>query len=147
MKFDIDYLEKIANLLEEKALSEIELHEGGQSITMKKATGDTIITPNKIAPKYVVESATQTEKEEKTEIKTRKSIVSPMVGTFYKAMSPEAQPFVEVGETVATGQVVCIIEAMKLMNEIESEVSGKIVEICVEDGQPVEFGQILMYLE
>ena len=74
-------------------------------------------------------------------------ITSPMVGTFYSAPSPDAKPFVEVGQTIAQGDVVCIVEAMKLMNEIESEISGKIVEICVKDGQPVEFGQVLMYVE
>ena len=70
-----------------------------------------------------------------------------MVGTFYKSPSPDADPFVNVGSTVKPGDVVCIVEAMKMMNEIESEVSGKIVEVCVEDGQPVEFGQVLMYVE
>lgn len=70
-----------------------------------------------------------------------------MVGTFYKSPSPDASPFVEVGQTISKGDVVCIVEAMKLMNEIESEVSGKITEICVSDGQPVEFGQVLMYVE
>ena len=70
-----------------------------------------------------------------------------MVGTFYKAPSPDSEPFVSVGSTVSSGDVVCIVEAMKMMNEIESEVSGKVVEICVEDGQPVEFGQVLMYVE
>ena len=74
-------------------------------------------------------------------------ITSPMVGTFYKAPSPDSEPFVSVGSTVSSGDVVCIVEAMKMMNEIESEVSGKVVEICVEDGQPVEFGQVLMYVE
>ena len=73
-------------------------------------------------------------------------ITSPMVGAFYAAPAPGAKPFVKVGDTVSTGQVVCIVEAMKLMNEIESEVSGKIVEICVEDGQSVEYGQVLMYV-
>lgn len=70
-----------------------------------------------------------------------------MVGTFYSAPSPDADPFVKVGQTVKEGDVVCIVEAMKLMNEIEAEFSGKIVEICVQDGQPVEFGQVLMYIE
>lgn len=70
-----------------------------------------------------------------------------MVGTFYKSPSPDADPFVNVGSTVKPGEVVCIVEAMKMMNEIESEISGKIVEVCVEDGQPVEFGQVLMYVE
>ena len=70
-----------------------------------------------------------------------------MVGTFYTAPSPDAKPFVQVGDTIKEGDVVCIVEAMKLMNEIDSEVSGKIVEVCVENGQPVEFGQVLMYVE
>ena len=79
--------------------------------------------------------------------KKGKPLTSPMVGTFYSAPSPDAEPFVKVGQTVKEGDVVCIVEAMKLMNEIEAEVSGKIVEICVSDGQPVEFGQVLMYVE
>lgn len=79
--------------------------------------------------------------------KKGKPITSPMVGTFYSAPSPDAKPFVEVGQTISQGDVVCIVEAMKLMNEIEAECSGKIVEICVKDGQPVEFGQVLMYVE
>ena len=147
MKFDIDYLEKIANLLETSNLAEIELHDGGQSIAMKKSSGEVFAAPQKAKAKPVAEEASQEEETKKTETNSRKSIVSPMVGTFYKSMSTEAQPFVEVGQTVAAGQVVCIIEAMKLMNEIEAEVSGRIIEICVEDGQPVEFGQVLMYLE
>ncbi|MBQ9688534.1 acetyl-CoA carboxylase biotin carboxyl carrier protein, partial [bacterium] len=72
---------------------------------------------------------------------------SPMVGTFYAASSPTASPYVEVGNVISEGQVVCIIEAMKLMNEIEADISGKIVEICVQNGDTVEFGQTLMYVE
>ena len=75
------------------------------------------------------------------------AITSPMVGAFYAAPAPGAKPFVKVGDVVSTGQVVCIVEAMKLMNEIEADVSGKITEICVEDGQSVEYGQVLMYVE
>jgi acetyl-CoA carboxylase biotin carboxyl carrier protein len=70
-----------------------------------------------------------------------------MVGTFYRSPSPEAPPFVEVGDTVKAGQTVCIIEAMKLMNELESEVSGRVVRFLVENGEPVEFGQPLIELE
>jgi acetyl-CoA carboxylase biotin carboxyl carrier protein len=70
-----------------------------------------------------------------------------MVGTFYRAPSPEAAPFVEIGQTVEVGQVVCIVEAMKLMNEIKSEVRGKIVEICVDNAEPVEFGQVLFRVD
>ncbi len=74
-------------------------------------------------------------------------IVSPMVGTFYRAPAPEEPPFVSVGDRVSTGQTVCIIEAMKLMNELEAEVSGQVVELLVENAQPVEFGQVLMRVD
>jgi acetyl-CoA carboxylase biotin carboxyl carrier protein len=76
-----------------------------------------------------------------------KDVKSPMVGTFYRAPSPEAAPFVEVGQTVEVGQVVCIVEAMKLMNEIKSDVRGKVVEICVDNTEPVEFGQVLLRVD
>ncbi|HQV31530.1 MAG TPA: acetyl-CoA carboxylase biotin carboxyl carrier protein, partial [Calditrichia bacterium] len=72
---------------------------------------------------------------------------SPMVGTFYRSPSPDADPYVEVGDTVSTGNPLCIIEAMKLMNEIESEFSGKIAKILVENGQPVEYNQVLFLIE
>ena len=101
--------------------------------------------PIQAAPSTVTSEVVDN-KQESTE-KKGTPILSPMVGTFYQAPSPDSKPFVSVGESVATGQVVCIIEAMKLMNEIESEVSGKITEICVKDGQTVEFGQVLMYVE
>ena len=76
-----------------------------------------------------------------------KAITSPMVGTFYAASSPDATPFVEIGSTVNVGDVVCIIEAMKLMNEIKAEQAGKVVQICVKNGDPIEYGQVLMYVE
>ena len=71
------------------------------------------------------------------------AIVAPMVGTFYTSPTPGAKPYVSVGETVNVGQVVCIVEAMKLMNEVQSEVSGRVAEVCVENGQAVEYGQEL----
>jgi acetyl-CoA carboxylase biotin carboxyl carrier protein len=74
-------------------------------------------------------------------------ITSPMVGTFYRAPAPDAPPYVEIGDQVQKGQTVCILEAMKLMNELESEVSGKIREICVENAEPVEYGQVLYRVE
>ncbi len=86
----------------------------------------------------------------KTETKEEKKyhvIKSPLVGTFYRAPSPGAPPFVEEGDIVSKGQVVCIIEALKVMNEIESDVNGRVVKILVENGQPVEYGQELMYIE
>ncbi|MBE9197348.1 acetyl-CoA carboxylase biotin carboxyl carrier protein, partial [Synechocystis sp. LEGE 06083] len=75
------------------------------------------------------------------------AIVSPMVGTFYRAPAPDEPPFVEVGDAVSKGQGVCIIEAMKLMNEIEAEVAGQVMEIVVENGEPVEYGQTLMWIK
>jgi len=79
--------------------------------------------------------------------KNNKDIKSPMVGTFYRTPSPEAEAFVEVGQTVEVGQVVCIVEAMKLMNEIKSEVRGKITEVVVQNAEPVEFGQTLFIVD
>lgn len=74
-------------------------------------------------------------------------VKSPMVGTFYRAPSPDAEPYVKVGDQVESGRTLCIVEAMKLMNEIESEVTGKIIEICVQNTQPVEYGQVLFRIQ
>ena len=85
---------------------------------------------------------------ETTETKeTGRAITAPMVGTFYASPSPDEPPYVKEGDTVSKGQVVCIVEAMKLMNEIEAEFSGKITKICVKNGESVEIGQTLMYVE
>lgn len=149
MKFDIEYVEKLAKVLADNSLTEISLEDGEQAITLRKdlvaMTGAPVQTavPQAAAPVPAVSA--QEQPAEPT--KKGKPITSPMVGTFYSAPSPDAKPFVEVGQTISQGDVVCIVEAMKLMNEIEAECSGKIVEICVKDGQPVEFGQVLMYVE
>ena len=135
---------------------EIEFPEGIK-IKMKKNMTKEVIIPDlresvieASAPMTVPAVKPKTEnsvvKVEKEE-ESYKIIKSPMVGTFYKSPSPDAEPFVTVGSTVKKGDIVCIVEAMKMMNEIESEVSGTVTEICVEDGQPVEFGQVLLYVE
>lgn len=143
MKFDIEYVEKLAKVLADNSLTEISLEDGEQAITLRKeVTG--IVAPPVVAP---VPQQTSIPAEKPADVKKGRPLTSPMVGTFYKASSPDAKPFVEVGQTIKEGDVVCIVEAMKLMNEIESEFSGKVVEICVQDGQPVEFGQVLMYVE
>ena len=152
MKFDIEYIEKLAKIVDETTLTEISLEDGEQAITIRKdvVTGTPVVAaaPAPVAVAPVAQAVTPSTPAPATEeVKKGKALTSPMVGTFYKAPSPDAKPFVEVGQTVAQGDVVCIVEAMKLMNEIESEFSGKVVEICVEDGQPVEFGQVLMYIE
>lgn len=148
MKFDIEYVDKLAKILAENSLTEISLEDGEQAITLRKevisvaaAAAPAVAAPSQTAQAAPAPAAAS------EPAKKGKPLTSPMVGTFYSAPSPDAKPFVEVGQTVSQGDVVCIVEAMKLMNEIESEFSGKITEICVKDGQPVEFGQVLMYIE
>lgn len=151
MKFETDYIEKLAKVLADTGLTEISLEDGEQAITLRK---DVVVTS---APQVVaapVQAAAPAPAPTATPAadsapKASKGtpITSPMVGTFYKSPSPDAEPFVSVGSTIKEGDVVCIVEAMKMMNEIESEVSGTVTEICVEDGQPVEFGQVLLYVE
>ncbi len=145
MKFDTEYIEKLAEIIEAKGLTEISLEDGNQAITVRRELLAGPVAALPAAPVVQQPAAQPAAKQE--EVKKGQPVTSPMVGTFYKAPSPDAKPFVEVGQTVSKGDVVCIVEAMKLMNEIESEVSGKVIEICVEDGQPVEFGQVLMYIE
>lgn len=146
MKFDIDYVEKLAKVLADNSLTEISLEDGEQAITLRKEVMGVAAAPVVAAPQQVQPAPASSPAEQK-EVKKGKPLTSPMVGTFYSAPSPDAEPFVKVGQTVKEGDVVCIVEAMKLMNEIEAEFSGKITEICVQDGQPVEFGQVLMYIE
>ena len=152
MKFELDYIEKLVNLVSENNLSELTLEETDKAIVIKKE--NTVVTAQTVLPQAVLPAAAPAaapapvqEEKPKEDVPAGKPVTSPMVGTFYLAPSPGAKPFVEVGSIVSAGQVVCIIEAMKLMNEIESEVSGKVTKICVEDGQPVEYGQVLMYVE
>ena len=153
MKFETDYIEKLAKIIKEQDLSEISLEDGEQAITIRKdvivssAPAVAISTPAVQPVSAPASAPIEAPSEAKEEKKSGTPITSPMVGTFYMAPSPDSAPFVSVGGSVKQGDVVCIIEAMKMMNEIKSEVAGKIVEICVEDGQPVEFGQVLMYVE
>ena len=146
MKFETDYIEKLAKIIADNGLTEISLEDGEQAITIRKDLPEVIAAaPAAVAAAPVAATAPQPAAKE-PEAKGR-AITSPMVGTFYAASSPDAAPFVEVGSTVNAGDVVCIIEAMKLMNEIKSEQSGKVVQICVKNGDPIEYGQVLMYVE
>ena len=152
MKFETDYIEKLAKVLAETGLTEISLEDGEQAITLRRdvvvsSAPQVVAAPVQAAPVAAPAPVASAPSADVAPAKKGTPITSPMVGTFYKAPSPDSEPFVSVGSTVAAGDVVCIVEAMKMMNEIESEISGKVVEICVEDGQPVEFGQVLMYVE
>lgn len=144
---DKKYIQELADLLTENELTEISVKEEGKEIVIKKEVQVVAGAPAQ-AVSASIPANTGADAFVCTPIEKKgKPITSPMVGTFYKSPSPDAKPFAEIGKTISQGDVVCIIEAMKLMNEIESDISGKVVEICVEDGQPVEFGQVLMYVE
>ncbi len=154
MKFETDYIEKLAKIIKEQDLTEISLEDGEQAITLRKEVIVSSTPSAAVAAPATISAVAPTSapivapvEEAKEEKKSGTPITSPMVGTFYMAPSPDSAPFVSVGGSVKQGDVVCIIEAMKMMNEIKSEITGKVVEICVEDGQPVEFGQVLMYVE
>ena len=152
MKFDVDYIEKLAKVISDNGLTEISLEEGEQAITIRKDLPEVIAaaapSPAYSLPQAAPQQAAPVQAETpKADAHKGKAITSPMVGTFYSAPSPDAAPFVEVGKSISQGDVVCIVEAMKLMNEIESEFAGTVTEICVKDGQPVEYGQTLMYIE
>ena len=154
MKFESDYIEKLAKIIADNDLTEISLEDGEQAITIRKDLPEVnmvasapaaVAAAPQVAPAVASQASAQAPAA-KEEVKG-KAITSPMVGTFYAASSPEAAPFVEVGSTVNVGDVVCIIEAMKLMNEIKAEQAGKVTQICVKNGDPIEFGQVLMYVE
>ena len=148
-------IKEIIALMNENNLNEIEIERDGLKLKLKKSAGGELVIGT--APThYAVESlpapkavpvAIPTASGAADASKNTKDIKSPMVGTFYRAPSPEAEPFVEVGQTVEIGQVVCIVEAMKLMNEIKSEVRGKVTEVAVQNAEPVEFGQTLFIVE
>lgn len=149
MKIDTNYIEKLAKILSDNNLTEITLEDENCAVSLRKEVTGVVQTVSAPAVQAApaVAPAPAASAPVAPKVDNRKSITSPMVGTFYTSPSPDAKPFVQVGDTIKEGDVVCIVEAMKLMNEIDSEVSGKIVEICVENGQPVEYGQVLMYVE
>ncbi len=150
MKIDTNYIEKLAKILSDNSLTEITLEDENCAVSLRREATGVIQTVSAVAPAVAAAPApvaAPAAAPSAPAVDNRKTITSPMVGTFYAAPSPDAKPFVQLGDTIKEGDVVCIVEAMKLMNEIDSEVSGKIVEICVENGQPVEFGQVLMYVE
>ena len=146
-----DELRALIRLVEESEIDELEIRRWGKTVRIVKNSGH----PGLAAPALPVVpgagNASGAEPAASTgavgDGKPAHQVASPMVGTFYRAPAPEAPPFVEVGDNVRPGQVLCILEAMKLMNELESEVSGVVRKILVENGQPVEYGQVLFEIE
>jgi len=140
---DLKDIKAIIDLMKKNDLSVFEMEKDGFKLKLQKGPNGLpmLTTPIALAPQAVAaESATVSEKPAAGPLK---DIVSPMVGTFYQAASPDAPPFVDVGADVTEDTVVCIIEAMKVMNEIKSETSGVIAEVVAENGKPVQFGEVL----
>jgi len=145
-----DELRALIRLVEESEIDELEIRRWGRTVRIVKnsrkpagsgaeihAVTATTPSPSRGAEEVAAETPTTGYHE----------VASPMVGTFYRAPAPEAPPFVEVADTVRVGQTLCILEAMKLMNELQSEVSGVVRKILVENGEPVEYGQVLFEIE
>ncbi|MEE9520087.1 MAG: acetyl-CoA carboxylase biotin carboxyl carrier protein [bacterium] len=154
---DLKELEALIDLFEQKDIAELEYEEEGRRIVLKKAVAPPVLAPQVIpAPvaqvpvPHPVAAGAEALPEAKKAIPTDDKMVtveSPIVGTFYRAPAPDASPYVEAGNSVKKGQVLCIVEAMKLMNEIESDFEGRIVSILVENAQPVEYGEPLFLIE
>lgn len=147
---DIKKLKQIVKLLKENELQEIEIEDDDSRIMVKNGGGQYLAAaPQPVISTQAVPAAGISEAgpaETKAESKYH-VIKSPMVGTFYRSPSPDSPSYVEVGQSVTKGQTLCIVEAMKLMNEIEADVKGKVVSILVENGQPVEYGEPLMEID
>ncbi|MEG0069009.1 acetyl-CoA carboxylase biotin carboxyl carrier protein [Cetobacterium sp.] len=151
MKLDLETIKKLAKSIEEHNLSEITVEVNGTKLTMKKEELKQELA-NSI--KYVEKQSTYTSKEETVEETTNaediiegKDIVSPMVGTFYSAPSPDSEDFVKIGDKIEVGDTVCIVEAMKMMNEVKSTISGTIVAIKSENGKVIKKGETLFVVK
>ena len=151
---DIRKVKKLIELLEESEVAEIEIHEGEESVRISRMPQGITAAPQVIqaapmaappAPATAAAEAAPAAAEEA--VPQGHTVDSPMVGTFYEAPSPGAKPFVEVGQQVNAGDTLCIIEAMKMLNQIEADKAGKITARLVENGQPVEFGQPLFVID
>ena len=138
---DIRKIKKLIEMLQDSDLKEIEVSQGDESVRISRDNRPQTAEP--IIQKQVVHDASNIVSQEEIpqeQVKGNK-VTSPIVGTFYRKPSPDKDPFIKVGDEVQEGDILCIIEAMKMMNEIKSDFSGKVVSIDVEDGQPVEYGQ------
>jgi acetyl-CoA carboxylase biotin carboxyl carrier protein len=155
---DLDLIKKLVKIVDSSGVTDLELEENGLKIKIaKKIRSAQVVTQAQIpvtSAQSVVQPAASTadgtskQKSEAEAVATNlHEIRSPIVGTFYRAPAPDADSYIQVGSDVSAGSVLCIVEAMKLMNEIESDVSGKIVKILVENGKPVEYNQPLFLIE
>ena len=159
---DLEFLEALVRLMDESSLDSVEIDRGETRIRLAKSQG--VVGAAAVAPTVAAavpgpapasapagpepgEAVSPGEDATEPLSANLVDITSPMVGTFYRAPSPEAAPYVDVGASVAAGDVLCVIEAMKLMNELECEVSGRVVEICADNAEPVDYGQLLFRVD
>ncbi len=149
---DIRKIKKLIELLESSSLTELEIHEGEESVKLSRHIQNTVAAPFHAVPQAVAAqvapvTAPIAEKSEAVvSVEDGNTQRSPMVGTFYTASSPDAEPFVKVGQKVKEGDTLCVVEAMKMFNQIESEFSGTVTKILVENGQPIEFDEPLFVI-
>jgi acetyl-CoA carboxylase biotin carboxyl carrier protein len=146
---DIRKVKKLIELLEESGLAEIEINEGDNSVRISRfpTTSPPAAFAAPVAAPAAATPAAVTEDQVLPSPPQGHSMTAPMVGTYYSAAAPGAKPFVQVGSEVQVGDVLCIIEAMKMMNQIEADHAGRVVSILMENGEPVEFGQPLFIIE
>ncbi|MEO8465870.1 MAG: acetyl-CoA carboxylase biotin carboxyl carrier protein [Gammaproteobacteria bacterium] len=152
---DIRKVKKLIELLEESGISEIEISEGEESVRISRypqsGTVSVAAAPMGFAPQVAAAAPAAAPAESAAPLPAPaprgQQITAPMVGTFYSGPAPGAKPFVEIGSEVKAGDTLCVIEAMKMMNQIESEFAGRVVSMLVENGNPVEFGQPLFIIE
>lgn len=148
---DLRKIKKLIELLEESQLGEIEIHEGEESVRLIRHSGPVANPP--AGPTIAVPSVPDVDAASPTDSPPEEPVLpdgdlvrSPMVGTFYSSPNPETPPFVKVGSKIAVGDTLCLVEAMKMFNQIEAELAGEVVAVLVEDGQPVEFDEPLFVI-
>lgn len=150
---DLNLIKKLIKILESSEVTDLEVEENGTRVKLAKKvriTQSVSMPQPQVVPSISVVPAASAKAEEKKSVDENAGlheIKSPIVGTFYRAPAPDADAYVQVGDLVSAGSVLCIVEAMKLMNEIESDVSGKIIKILVENGKPVEYNQPLFLIQ
>ncbi|MGD2046833.1 MAG: acetyl-CoA carboxylase biotin carboxyl carrier protein [Gemmatimonadota bacterium] len=157
---DLEFVERLIKVLDESGVDSLEIERGGTRVKLCKtpvvegapvsfvAPGAApAAAPAPTAPATPEAGGTASDSEASAASSNLVEVTAPMVGTFYQSPAPDAPPYVQSGSRVKPGDTLCIIEAMKLMNELESEVSGTVVEVCVENAQPVEFGQVLFRVD
>lgn len=154
---DIRKIKKLIELLENSSLAEMEIHEGKESVRLSRHSQNATVQQVVSAPQPVVQAQSvpqeqpstpekQADEESSKPVEDGNIQRSPMVGTYYASSSPEADPYVKVGQKVNVGDTLCIVEAMKMFNQIESEFSGTVTKILVDNGQPIEFDEPLFVI-